>query len=60
MGANCLGCGQMNKKKAKYSIQPEDTSDYNPDKLSYQLRKLDFKGEIDNVEIVNFPFVNNL
>jgi hypothetical protein len=44
MGASCVGCPMTQKKKPRYSIEPDDTSDFNPEKLSYRLRKLDFKG----------------
>lgn len=44
MGANCLGCPSQIKKKPKYSVEPSDTSEYNPTKLNYKLRKLNFKG----------------
>lgn len=59
MGANCIGCGQVNKKKPRYSIEPEDTLNYDPVKLAHRLRKLNFKGEIDNVEIFNYPYVHD-
>jgi hypothetical protein len=58
MGASCLRCPITPKKKPKYSIEPEDTSEFHPEKLTYRLRKLDFKGLIDNVEIINYPYVN--
>lgn len=58
MGASCIGCPIAHKKKPKYSIEPEDTPDFDPEKLTYRLRKLDFKCEIDNVEIINYPYVN--
>ncbi len=44
MGANCLGCAGHHRKVPKYSNEPSDTSDFNPEKLTYRLKKLHFKG----------------
>ena len=44
MGANCFGCPAQHKKKPKYATEPDDTADFEPNKLNYRLRKLNFKG----------------